>query len=126
LADEPISAYLAAVVRYEAKVKEHPEKSRYREALARVRSNLGNALHLLGRNAEAESLHRTAIIEFGSWLISIHRVCITVTRLAVARSNLAWILKSLGRMDEANYFYRESIDEYNKIIMNLALVHPPC
>ena len=61
--------------------------------LARIHSNLGNALHFLGRNVEAEVAHRTALAEFQALVERNPRSAESRERLAVAYSNLAWVLR---------------------------------
>ena len=52
------SWHSAAVADYEALVQEHPKVQRYRGGLGRSRTDLGNILHVLGRNEEAEVIYR--------------------------------------------------------------------
>jgi serine/threonine protein kinase len=112
MADEPISAYHAALAHHEALAREHPEKLRYREMLPRIRSNLGNALHFLGRNAEAESAHRTAVDEVRALVEQRPDDAYFRERLAVSYSNLGWVLQTLGRRDEADSAYALASEQY--------------
>ncbi len=115
LDDEPIAAYRVAVAYHERRVAENPDRVKDREALGRIHSNLGNALHFLGRNAEAEQVHRTALAEFQALVDHSRGSPIFRERLAVAYSNLAWVLRALGRKDEADASYSASIAEYREL-----------
>jgi serine/threonine protein kinase len=115
LADEPISAYRDAVASHEARVRAHPATPRYQEALARVRSNYGNALHFLGRNEEAVPVHRQAIDELQALVDHFPHTLGYREKLAVAFSNLGWVLKVLGRPEEAEAAYRAALAEYNSL-----------
>ena len=64
LAEEPVSAYREAVGRSQALVDQDPGRPNHREGLARSRSDLALALHVLGRGVEAVELQRGAIDEY--------------------------------------------------------------
>lgn len=115
LDDEPIAAYRVAVAFHERRLVENPNRGKDREALARIHSNLGNALHFLGRNAEAESVHRTALSEFLGLVVQNPRSSAHRERLAVAYSNLGWVLRAFGRKDEADSAYNASLAEYKDL-----------
>ena len=69
-------------------------------------------VHFLGRNAEAEVAHRTALGEFQALVDRDLHAAEPRERLAVAYSNLAWVLRALGRKDEADAAYNASLAEY--------------
>ena len=64
LADEPIFAFRSSVSDYETLLRDHPEISKYRAGLSRSRTDLGNILHALGRDGEAEANYRLAIEDY--------------------------------------------------------------
>ena len=115
LDDEPIAAYQVAVAYHERRIGENPHRFKDREALARIHSNLGNALHFLGRNVEAEVVHRTALAEFLSLVVENPRSASHRERLAVAYSNLGWVLRALGKKDDADQAYNASLAEYKAL-----------
>jgi serine/threonine protein kinase len=115
LADEPLAAYRSAVAQHEARIRAHPGRVRDREALARIHSNLGNALHFLGRNVEAEAVHRRAIAQFHALVDQQPLSAEYREELAVAYGNLGWVLRALGRKDDADAAYNASLAEYKQV-----------
>ena len=116
MAEEPISAYRAAVADYEALVGEHPDQANYREGRARSRTALAVALHVLGSNAEAEAVHREAIADYGALVGELPYVTSYREGLANGHSNLGRVLMALGREDEARDAYRAAFDEYERLV----------
>ena len=116
LAEEPVSAYREAVARYEALVGQDPGRPNYREGLARSRSDLALALHVLGRGAEAAELQRGAIDEYRALVRDHPRVTGYRDGLAGGYSNLGRILMAIGREAEAKDAYRSAFAEYERLV----------
>jgi tetratricopeptide (TPR) repeat protein len=121
LAEEPILAFRAAVSEYEALVRDHPKVQRYRGGLGRSRTDLGNILHVLGRNEEAEAIHRAAIADYqallDNWPHDLDHDLEYHEGLAANYFKLGRVLTSLGREREALQADWAAFDEY-KLLMS--------
>ena len=118
LADEPILAYYAAVSTYEELAKKYPKVRRYREGLGRSQTDLGNVLHVLGRNAEAEAAHRAAIREYQSLVKDWPLVLDYQEGLASSYTKLGQVLTSLDQEQEAQQAHRAALAEYRSLLLS--------
>jgi serine/threonine protein kinase len=117
LADEPILAYYTAVSHYEDLAKRYPKVRRYREGLGRSQTDLGNVLHVLGRNTEAEATHRAAIREYQALVNDWPLVLDYQEGLASNYTKLGQVLTSMDQEHEAQQAHRAALAEYRSLLL---------
>jgi serine/threonine protein kinase len=117
LADEPILAFRSSVSDYEALLRDHPEMSKYREGLSRSRTDLGNILHVLGRDSEAEANYRLAIVDYQTLVDQQPYMLHFREGLASSYMKLGRALTALGREQDAKDAYRLAFAEYELLVI---------
>ena len=117
LADEPILAFRSSVSNYETLLQDHPEMSKYREGLARSRTDLGNILHVLGRDGEAEQIYRAAIADYQSLVDQQPYMLHYREGLASSYMKLGRVLAALGQEQDAKDVYRLAFAEYERLVI---------
>jgi serine/threonine protein kinase len=116
LADEPILAFRSSVADYERLSRDHPTMLKYREGLARSRTDLGNILHALGRDVEAEQVYREASADYQK-LVNRQPLLLQYQEgLASSYTRLGRALKALGREPEARDAYGLALAEYERLV----------
>jgi serine/threonine protein kinase len=117
LADEPILAFRSSVSDYETLLRDHPEISKYREGLSRSRTDLGNILHVLGRDGEAEANYRLAIVDYQILVDQQPYMLHFREGLASSYMKLGRALTALGREQDAKDAYRLAFAEYERLVI---------
>jgi serine/threonine protein kinase len=116
LADEPILAFRSPVADYERLSRDHPKMLKYREGLARNRTDLGNILHALGRDTEAEQVYREASADYQRLVNRQPLVLQYQEGLASSYMRLGRALKALGKEPEAKDAYGRALAEYERLV----------
>jgi serine/threonine protein kinase len=122
MTDEPLQSYLSVVTEYESLVRDHPQETKHLEQLARSRVDLGNVLHVLGRQSDAECSFRNAISDYVRLLEMAvsssgapSRLPLFEEGIASTYSKLGRVLMTMGRKEEAQQIFRAAYDNYKKI-----------
>ena len=117
LADEPLLTFQSSVSEYETLLRDHPKMAKYREGLARTRTDLGNILHVLGRDGEAEAVHRSAIADYQTLVDQQPYMLHYREGLASSYMKLGRALNALGREQGAKDAYKLAFAEYERLVI---------